>query len=288
MPQDDKEILGWKVVTTREFWVATALVAFLAFLTDWQTDDLSPGNVTQWIMIYSFMVVVMILAYCTILYMRYSAKLNSSIKDLELLHDILREDSLRNSINESKWLIHGKQVQEAEESDDVCENWTLTPDFHYEITDFQNVVIENLRKNLLPRGSKTKYEYIYPDHQKTRQRLDEFRESIVTSLARNLPEDGIVEELLKLNKYVRLYPIREDIVPLTEGIHNPIHGKNKTGLLMTPEESFPYYIKLDQEQTNSLVVKFRELKSLSNQEYKESIPSFLTREIIDECLIQLT
>ena len=281
MPEENNANIGWGVIASWQFVAATVIISSLAIVGTWVTQRKFDPVLLQ--IIVMPVLIFLILSWCTLLYSKFSKKLNESSHDLNLLRNIIRDISLSKAIDERKWLIHGDEVRNNEASDNVRENWTLTPDFHYEVADFQRVVIDNFKKNLEPGSSKTKYEYIYPDTDVTKQRLDEFRKIVVNKLVEDIKPKLNQSTLMELNRYVKLYPIKENIVPLTEGIHNPKDGSLKMGLLMTPEEDFPFYIKLSPSQTDALIIKFRQLKTLSKKEQGGNMgPLFLTEEIIAE------
>lgn len=282
MQKENKKSSGWRAIESWQYVVTTLIISALAIAATWVTSrKFDPILI---LLVFLPVLTGIILSWCTILYSRFNKELTASVHDLKLARKILRDIALSKAIDESKWLIHCDEVQNNEASENVSENWTLTPDFHYEVADFQRVVIENFKKNLNPQDPKTKYEYIYPNTEASKQRLDEFRKIVVTSLVKTLPVNSNPHVLKELNNYVKIYPIKENIVPLTEGIHNPRNGSSKVGLLMTPEEDFPYYIRLNLTQTDALSIKFRQLKVLSKDEQDGKQTYFLTDKIIDENL----
>ncbi len=271
---------GWKVIGNWRFTVAVFTFTSIGiFLGLWATE--TKFKYLELFTIYLSILLFTFIAWLALLYKRYSEKLNLSIEQLDLLQKIIKDTELKRAIKEQKWLIRSEIVEKNEMSDKVTENWTLTPNFYYELVDFKEAVINNFIKNLTPNAKTTKYKYIYVDNEDARTNLDRFRTEVVREVSKNLPEQSWKTDLLQLNRFVKLFPIKEHILPINEGIHNP-NGEDRMGLLMTPEKTFDYYIALDSIRTHALTIKFRQLMEMSQNETKKSEKAFLISEFIDE------
>ncbi len=157
------------------------------------------------------------------------------------------EDELKNRVEAWKeklanveWLIKKEEFQEFEDSEETDEVWVLAFDFRYELYDFKEIVISNLKK-------KKRYVYIYP--RDARNRLHHFKGI--------LDEAEIPEETI--NECIEFFELDKRIVPLNEAIYNPRSKKRTRAILMTPEIEFEYYIELNPEQTSRMIEKFQSL-----------------------------
>ena len=276
---DDKNS-GWRPIATWQFAVGGFIIVFLTSLD--RIEELGYFRVLELFSIYLVIALISSLAFCLIVYLKYSRNLDASIEKLKHLETILKIEELQNERDKGKWLIPNEKVKENERSDKVIENWTLTSDFYYELNDFKEIVLDNFKKNITSKSKTTKYRYIYPNTDEANQQLNDFRRLVVKEIGGKIRGKPKKVTLFQLNQHVKLFPLNENIVPLNEGIHNP-HEPDKMGLLMTPEESFKYYISLNKIQTGALVIKFEHLCELSKRETAKEI-EFLSMDLIEENL----
>ncbi len=275
----DKDSAGWRTLSAWQFSVGSLAGAFLA----WGSYKFESFGYGIGVLIAIFVVVAVLFSTAVLVVHlgRNNRCIRDAVNELQILRAINIVSTLKNAKEEAKWVIEKKVVAELEVSSKVTELWTLTPDFHYEINDFDDVVIQNICQSI---GGKKRmcYTYIYPNVTTATSKLDLLRCTVLEAVAKKLNLTDLQTLAEEINECFSLYPIKQDIVLYTEGLQNP-HERRPLGLLMTPGEAFPYYIKLDENQTHRLRVKFEEMIRLSREDFPTT-EKFLSIEFVKDCL----
>jgi hypothetical protein len=155
----------------------------------------------------------------------------------------LKEEGIRENV-----LIVLEEMIEAEKNSD--EIWILNPDFSYDLTNFKDVVLQNLSKG-------KKYVYIYPSTKRAQNNLEQLR---------NVFKESLKEKWKKINQQVELYEVEGELITMIEALYNPFHPKKKLAVVV-PSKEFPYFFRLVNEQIDPLRDKFVYMKEIGERKY---------------------
>jgi hypothetical protein len=144
--------------------------------------------------------------------------------------------------------------------------WILTPDFYYDLKDFQDIMIENLKDG-------KEYVWLFPSTDRALASLEHLKKTISGKLGKMQT---------KVESQVKFYKIEDEAVPMTETIYNPYDTSDRLAVVMPRVAGdVRYFAKLKDEQVEpirdqfsslmrrSKIVPFHENREAKNVRQKE-------------------
>jgi hypothetical protein len=122
--------------------------------------------------------------------------------------------------------------------------WILTPDFYYDLKDFQDIVIENLKDG-------KEYIWLFPSSDRAIASLEHFKKILSKKLGK---------AIAKIEPRLKFYKIEDEPVPMTETIYNPYDTSHRLAVVMPRVAGeVRYFAKLKDEQVEPIRDQFSSL-----------------------------